>query len=93
MAYQDRGSSPPHFDGKNYPNWVTRMGVFLRGKAKMLWDATMKFMSHLPTWMLLEQGTSSRLMQKQLIIFFELCPVMTLTVCWARTSLARFGAS
>jgi len=40
MAYQDRGSGPPHFDGKNYPNWVARMGAFLRGKGKLLWDVT-----------------------------------------------------
>ena len=40
MAYQERGSGPPHFDGKNYPNWVARMSAFLRGKGKLCWDVT-----------------------------------------------------
>ena len=40
MAYQDRGSGPPHFDGKNYQMWEARMGVFLRGKGQLLWDVT-----------------------------------------------------
>jgi hypothetical protein len=34
MAYQERGSGPPHFDGKNYQMWSKRMGAFLRGKVK-----------------------------------------------------------
>ena len=40
MAYQDRGSGPPHFDGKNYQMWEARMGAFLRGKGQLLWDVT-----------------------------------------------------
>ena len=40
MAYQDRGSGPPPFDGKNYQLWVVRMGAFMRGKGKLLWDVT-----------------------------------------------------
>ena len=40
MAYQDRGSGPPHFDGKNYQMWKARMGAFLRGKGQLLWDVT-----------------------------------------------------
>jgi hypothetical protein len=40
MAYQVRGSGPPHFDGKNYQMWSKRMGVFLRGKGQTLWDVT-----------------------------------------------------
>jgi hypothetical protein len=40
MVYQERGSGPPHFDGKNYQMWSKRMGVFLRGKAQILWDVT-----------------------------------------------------
>jgi hypothetical protein len=40
MAYQERGSGPPHFDGKNYQMWSKRMAVFLRGKAQILWDVT-----------------------------------------------------
>jgi hypothetical protein len=40
MAYQERGSGPPHFDGKNYQMWQRRMAVFLRGKSQILWDVT-----------------------------------------------------
>jgi hypothetical protein len=38
MAYQERGSGAPHFDGKNYQMWSKRMAVFLRGKGQILWD-------------------------------------------------------
>jgi hypothetical protein len=40
MAYQERGSGPPHFDSKNYQMWSKRMGAFLRGKSQILWDVT-----------------------------------------------------
>jgi hypothetical protein len=40
MAYQERGSSPPHFDGKNYQMWSKRMGTFLHRKGQILWDVT-----------------------------------------------------
>jgi hypothetical protein len=40
MAYQERGSAPPHFDGKNYQLWSKRMAAFLRGKCQILWDVT-----------------------------------------------------
>jgi hypothetical protein len=40
MTYQERGSGPPHFDGKNYQMWSKRMAVFLRGKGQILWDVT-----------------------------------------------------
>jgi hypothetical protein len=40
MTYQERGSVPPHFDGKNYQMWSKRMGAFLRGKGQILWDVT-----------------------------------------------------
>jgi hypothetical protein len=38
MAYQERGSGPPHFDGKNYQMWSKRMVAFLRRKGRILWD-------------------------------------------------------
>jgi hypothetical protein len=38
MAYQERGSDSPHFDGKNYQMWSKRMAAFLRGKGQILWD-------------------------------------------------------
>jgi hypothetical protein len=38
MAYQDRGSGPPHFDEENYKMWQRRMSSFLRGKEQILWD-------------------------------------------------------
>jgi hypothetical protein len=38
MAYQERGSGPPHFDGKNYQMWSKRMAAFLCGKGQILWD-------------------------------------------------------
>jgi hypothetical protein len=41
MAYQERDSGPPHFDGKNYQMWSKRMAAFLRGKGQILWDVTM----------------------------------------------------
>jgi hypothetical protein len=40
MAYQERGSGPPHFDGKNYQMWSERMGAFHRGKCQILLDVT-----------------------------------------------------
>jgi hypothetical protein len=40
MAYQERGSGPPHFDGKNYQMWSNLMAAFLRGKGQILWDVT-----------------------------------------------------
>jgi hypothetical protein len=40
MAYQERGSGPPHFDGKNYHMLQRRMDAFLRGKGQILWDVT-----------------------------------------------------
>jgi hypothetical protein len=38
MAYQERGSGPPHFDGKNYQMWQRRIATFLHGKGQILWD-------------------------------------------------------
>jgi hypothetical protein len=38
MAYQERGSGPPHFNGKNYQMWSKRVAAFLRGKGQILWD-------------------------------------------------------
>jgi hypothetical protein len=40
MVYQERGSGPPHFDGKNYQLWSKRMAAFLLGKGQILWDVT-----------------------------------------------------
>jgi hypothetical protein len=40
MAYQERGSGPPHSDGKNYQMWSKQMAAFLRGKGQILWDVT-----------------------------------------------------
>jgi hypothetical protein len=40
MAYQEWGSGPPHFDGKNYQMWSMRMAAFLHGKGRILWDVT-----------------------------------------------------
>jgi hypothetical protein len=40
MAYHERGSGLPHFDGKNYQMWSKWMGAFLRGKGQILWDVT-----------------------------------------------------
>jgi hypothetical protein len=41
MAYQERGSGPPHFDGKNYQMWQRQMAAFLLGKGQILWDVTL----------------------------------------------------
>jgi hypothetical protein len=38
MAYQEQGSGPPHFDGKNYQMWSKRIAAFLRRKGQILWD-------------------------------------------------------
>jgi hypothetical protein len=38
MAYQERGSGPSHFDGKNYQMRSKQMAAFLRGKGQILWD-------------------------------------------------------
>jgi hypothetical protein len=40
MECQERGSGPPHFDGKNYQMWSKRIVAFLRGKGQILWDVT-----------------------------------------------------
>jgi hypothetical protein len=41
MVYQEQGSGPPHFNGKNYQMWSKRIVAFLRGKSHILWDVTM----------------------------------------------------
>jgi hypothetical protein len=41
MVYQERGSGPPHFDGKNYQMWTKWMEAFLRGKGQIFWDVTL----------------------------------------------------
>jgi hypothetical protein len=38
MVYQEWGSGPLHFDGKNYHMWQWRMVAFLCGKVQILWD-------------------------------------------------------
>jgi hypothetical protein len=38
MAYQEQGSGPSHFDGKNYQMWQRRMAAFHRGKGQIHWD-------------------------------------------------------
>ena len=40
MGDYGKGSGPPHFDGKNNKMWEARMGAFLCGKGKLLWDVT-----------------------------------------------------
>jgi hypothetical protein len=40
MAYQEWGSGPLHFDGKNYHMWLRRIAAFLHGKGQILWDVT-----------------------------------------------------
>jgi hypothetical protein len=40
MTYQERGSGPPHFDGKIYMMWSKQMVAFLRGKGQIVWDVT-----------------------------------------------------
>jgi hypothetical protein len=40
MVYQERGSGPPHFDGKNNQMWSKRIAAFLHGKGQILWDVT-----------------------------------------------------
>jgi hypothetical protein len=40
MAYQERGSGSPHFDGKNYQMWSKRMAAFLHGNGQILRDIT-----------------------------------------------------
>jgi hypothetical protein len=42
MAYQEWGSGPPHFDGKNYQMLSKRMAAFLREKGQILWDVTVE---------------------------------------------------
>jgi hypothetical protein len=59
MAYQERGSGPPHFDGKNYQMWSKRMAAFLRGKGQILWDVTVDT-SYVQPMNFLFRGTGSR---------------------------------
>jgi hypothetical protein len=40
MSYQEWGSGPPHFEGKNYPMWSKQMAAFFRGQGQILWDVT-----------------------------------------------------
>jgi hypothetical protein len=40
MVYQEWGSGPPHFDGKNYHMWQRQMATFLCDKGQILWDVT-----------------------------------------------------
>jgi hypothetical protein len=39
-AYEERGSGPPHFDGKNCQMWQRRMFALLRNKGQIHWDVT-----------------------------------------------------
>jgi hypothetical protein len=41
MAYQERGSGLPHFNGKNYQMWQRRVAAFIHDKGQILWDVTM----------------------------------------------------
>jgi hypothetical protein len=40
MAYQEKGSGAPHFDGKSYRMWSKRIAVSLHDKRQILWDVT-----------------------------------------------------
>jgi len=86
MAYQDRGSGPPHFDGKNYPNWVARMGAFLRGKGKLLWDVTKDENYVNPTNLDAQDAKDSLRQTLELLTTCSvLCLPRSLSVFWART--------
>jgi hypothetical protein len=60
MAYQEQGSGPPHFDGKNYQMWQRWMAAFLRGKGQILWDVTVNT-SYVHTINFLDPGSRDML--------------------------------
>jgi hypothetical protein len=92
MAYQERGSGPPHFDGKNYLMWSKRMGAFLRGKGQILWDVTVDTGYVQPMdFLVQDRGTDSTPTTRRSTTYFVLCVSLSSIGCTPSTWLVEFG--
>jgi hypothetical protein len=92
MAYQEWGSGPPHFDGKNYKMWSKRMAVFLRGKGQILWDVTVDI-GYVQPMNFLAPGSRDMFdaNNKAVDYFFMLCVSLNSIWCTPSTWLVEFG--
>jgi hypothetical protein len=92
MAYQERGSGPPHFDGKNYQMWSKRMGAFLRRKGQILWDV-MVDTGYVQPMDFLAPGSRDRFdaNNKAVDTCFVLCVSLSSIGCTPSTWLVGFG--
>jgi hypothetical protein len=92
MVYQERGSGPPHFDGKNYQMWSKQMGAFLRGKGQILWDVTVDT-CYVQPMDFLAPGSRDRFdaNNKAVDYFFVLCVSLSSIGCTPSTWLVEFG--
>jgi hypothetical protein len=75
MVYHERGSSPPHFDGKNYQMWQRRMVVFLRRKGQIFWDVTVNLACVHPVNFLTPGPRDMHVTNKKVVdyLFLALC--------------------
>jgi hypothetical protein len=92
MAYQERGSGPPHFDGKNYQMWSKQMGAFLRGKGQILWDVTVDT-GYVQPMDFLAPGSRDRFdaNNKAVDYLFRACVSLSSIGCTPSTWLVGFG--
>jgi hypothetical protein len=92
MAYQERGSGPPHFVGKNNQMWSKWMGAFLRGKGQILWDVTVDT-GYVQPMDLLALGSRDRFdaNNKASTTCFVLCVSLSSIGCTPSTWHVEFG--
>jgi hypothetical protein len=92
MAYQERGSGPPHFDGKNYLMWSKRMVAFLGGKGQILWDVTVDT-GYVPPMNFLAPGSRDMFdaNNKAVDYYFVLCVNLNSIGCTRRACLVESG--
>jgi hypothetical protein len=92
MTYQEWGSGPPHFEGKNYQMWSKRMGAFLRGKGQILWDVTVDT-GYVQLMDFFAPGSRDRFdaNNKAVDYFFVLCVSLSSIGCTPTTWLVEFG--
>jgi hypothetical protein len=92
MAYQERGSGPPHFDGKNYQMWSKRMAAFLREKGQILWDVTVHI-GYVQPMNILAPGSRDMFdaNNKAVDYFFVLCVNLSSIGCTPSTWLVESG--
>jgi hypothetical protein len=92
MAYQERGSGPPHFNRKNYQMWSKRMCAFLRGKGQILWDVTVDT-GYVQPMDFLAPGSRDIFdaNNKAVDYLFVICVILSSIGCTPTTWLVEFG--